>query len=166
MNIMYAPFNTFEIQMTADQARSASQPGRDALSDVRALLRDPKIARQLRKIDPEKIRAELKEHGAWDAAELADDNANRERIIWIAAGNITEDLAERGRGRGLRGFGASMSTRTFDASARAALAAVKAGDCAGAATAAARARQQATTPHQRTAASKLQHKVLRCKRRR
>lgn len=44
-------------------------------------------------VDPELIRAELKEYGAWDAEELADDRANLERILWIAAGNIQEDEA-------------------------------------------------------------------------
>ena len=36
------------------------------------------------------IRAELAEYGAWDSAELADDAQNRQRIVWIAAANITE----------------------------------------------------------------------------
>lgn len=37
------------------------------------------------------IRRELEEYGAWDAEELADDAANRQRIVWIAACNIAED---------------------------------------------------------------------------
>lgn len=40
---------------------------------------------------PEAIRAELAEYGAWDDAELADDEMNRRRIVWIAAGNIKEE---------------------------------------------------------------------------
>jgi hypothetical protein len=40
---------------------------------------------------PEKIRAELKESGVWDNAELNDDAANFRRLIWIAAGNIGDD---------------------------------------------------------------------------
>lgn len=43
------------------------------------------------------IRAELKEYGAWDAKELADDDANKERIIWLAAGNIQENAREDAR---------------------------------------------------------------------
>lgn len=159
---MFAPFDSFSLQMTADQARSASQGGRDATEDVRELLRDPRIARQLRKIAPADIRAELKEYGAWDAAQLADDDANRERIVWIAAGNIAEELAQRGRGRGLRGLGSPTTARSFEQHARAVLAAVKVGDCDGAKIAAARAIYQAKTPHQRDVIYKLQHKVLRC----
>lgn len=93
---MYAIFNHFEIQMTRNQAESASHPG-PCDSDVRDLLNDRKIARQLDKIAPEKIAAELKEYGAWDETELADHQANRERIIWIAASDISEELATKGR---------------------------------------------------------------------
>lgn len=42
-------------------------------------------------IDPELIRKELKEYGAWDENELKDDEKNWERILWITACNIKED---------------------------------------------------------------------------
>jgi len=42
-------------------------------------------------ITPEKLAAELREFGAWDVWELADDQANWQRLIWIAAGNIQEE---------------------------------------------------------------------------
>ena len=86
---MFASFNRFELQMTRAQAESASHPG-PCDSDVEDLVRHPAIARQLRKIAPDAIAAELKEYGAWDAAELADHAANQRRIVWIAAGNISE----------------------------------------------------------------------------
>lgn len=35
---------------------------------------------------------ELRDYGAWDGEELGDDAANWRRIIWIAAGNIMEEL--------------------------------------------------------------------------
>jgi len=62
--------------------------------DVDAHLFLPKFRRQFRKIDPEDIRAELKEYGygAWDAEELADDAKNQARILWIAAGDINEGI--------------------------------------------------------------------------
>jgi len=44
-----------------------------------------------RKPTPKNIRAELAEYGAWDNEELADDDANFNRIIWIAAGNIQDE---------------------------------------------------------------------------
>ncbi len=40
---------------------------------------------------PDAIRKELAEQGSWDAKELADDAANMARLVWIAAGNISEE---------------------------------------------------------------------------
>lgn len=86
---MFAYFERFEIQMTKAQALSASHPG-PCDADVAELLRDRRITRQLDKIGPDKIRAELREYGAWDETELTDDSANRDRIVWCAAWNIAE----------------------------------------------------------------------------
>jgi hypothetical protein len=91
---MFAYFNRFELQLTKAQAESVSHSGQ-CDDDVAALLRDKKIARQLDKISPDKIRDELREYGAWDAEELADDEQNRRRIIWIAGGNICDELVQR-----------------------------------------------------------------------
>ena len=98
---MYAQFNRFEIQMTLAQARSVSGQGQQ-IENVRALLAVPAIARQFRtcagswidnvyRLTPDNIRAELNEYGAWDDAELSDDDANRERIVWLAGCNIAEE---------------------------------------------------------------------------
>ena len=87
---MYATFNRFELQMTRAQAAAASHQGQcDA--DVAALVSDRRIGRQLDKIAPDAIRAELYECGAWEQDELTDEAANRARIVWIAAGNIIEE---------------------------------------------------------------------------
>jgi hypothetical protein len=91
---MLALFNRFELEMTRAQAESASHPGQ-CDDDVAALVKHPKIARQLRKLDRDKLRAELKEYGAWDDEQLADDAQNLQRIVWIAAGNIVEELAQK-----------------------------------------------------------------------
>lgn len=93
---MYASFNRFEIQLTKVQAASCSHPGQcDA--DVGALLHVPKVRRMLNRINPDLIRAELKEYGAWNDQELMDMEQNRARIVWIAANNIMEDIAIKGR---------------------------------------------------------------------
>lgn len=93
---MFATFNRFEIEMTLAQARGASHPG-PCDSDVAQLLKEPNIKRQLAKISDEDLIEELEEYGAWDAEELQDRGANESRIIWLAAGNITEDYADRHR---------------------------------------------------------------------
>ena len=87
---MSASFERFDITMTRAQALSCSQPGRDAAPDIEILLTDPRIARQVRKLNPDTLRAELAECGAWDDTELADHGANIRRILWLAAGNIRE----------------------------------------------------------------------------
>ena len=78
-----------QLQLTLKQAKSASHSGQcDA--DVQALSEVPAVARQLRKVDAEVLRTELRECGAWDAEELADHDQNIQRLLWIAAGDISE----------------------------------------------------------------------------
>ena len=88
-DIMYALFERFELAMTLDNARSASHQGQ-CDDDVRALSEVPGIRQQLDALDPEKVRAELKEYGAWDAEDLADHEQNLQRVLWLAACNIVE----------------------------------------------------------------------------
>lgn len=78
-----------ELQMTLKQAQSCSHSGR-CDGDVALLRQDPKIKRQLGKLDARLVCSELSEYGAWDDIELSDHNANLSRIIWIAANDITE----------------------------------------------------------------------------
>lgn len=86
-----AYFNRFTVEMPAQAVVDCSHQG--ACDDDVAYWA-PKI-----NIDAtvDDIRAELKEYGAWDKEELADDEANKERIVWIAAGNIKEEEREADR---------------------------------------------------------------------
>jgi hypothetical protein len=88
-----------ELQMTMEHAESASHQG-DCDEDTRELSKVPAIAEQLTKIDPAVLSAELKEYGAWDAEELSDHDQNLQRVLWLAAGDISErdgcDCGERG----------------------------------------------------------------------
>ena len=90
---MIAPFNRFEIVMTKKQAEACSDPG-PCDADVEALVKTPAIARQLKRISDVDLITELSEYGAWDDQELADRPANDRRIVWIAAGNINEEIYE------------------------------------------------------------------------
>ena len=87
---MWSTFEQFEIQMTLAQAESCSHPG-DCLPDVEALMEEPAIKRQRRKIDPELIRQELAEYGCYSEEELQDEEANWTRILWIGANYIAEE---------------------------------------------------------------------------
>lgn len=93
---MFEQFSRFEIELTKQQASIASHPGQcDA--DVGALLHVPKVRRMLNRINPDLIREELKEYGAWNDDELNNNDQNRARIVWIAANNIMEDIAIKRR---------------------------------------------------------------------
>lgn len=88
---MYASFSRFELKLTKKQALQGSHQG-ECHQDVKDLSDVPAIRRQLDKIPADDIRAELKEYGAWDETELSDNDENRIRILWIACGNIREDI--------------------------------------------------------------------------
>jgi len=45
-------------------------------------------------LDPEKIKLELREYGAWDRDELSDHDANLARIVWLAAADLQETIAQ------------------------------------------------------------------------
>lgn len=93
---MKAHFQRFTIDLTKDQALSASHPG-PCDADVKALLRIPRVRRQLERLETADIRAELKEYGAWTDAELRDIADNFQRLVWLAACDITEHLAQEAR---------------------------------------------------------------------
>jgi hypothetical protein len=86
---MTAYFNRFTITMTRQAALDCSHGGA-CDDDVAYWAKRLKV-----KASADDIRAELKEYGAWDADELADDDQNLHRIIWIAAGQIKEELHEQ-----------------------------------------------------------------------
>lgn len=91
--LYWASFNRFELRISGQAVIDCSHSG-GCDDDVAHWA--PKIASQIERDDfankptPEKIRAELKEYGAWDDEELADDEANFQRLVWIACGNIAE----------------------------------------------------------------------------
>jgi hypothetical protein len=79
-----------EIQMTLEQAQSASHQGK-CDEDVEALAKEPAIKAQLDAIDATTLRGELQEYGSWDETELSDHDQNLQRILWLAAGDIVEE---------------------------------------------------------------------------
>jgi hypothetical protein len=54
-------------------------------------MQKPYIKKQLDALPVDKLAIELKEYGAWDEIELSNHNDNLKRILWIAAGNITDN---------------------------------------------------------------------------
>lgn len=94
--LYWASFNRFQFRLPGEAVEDIAQPG-DNMPAVEAW--QGQIREQVaidgfpNKPTPELIRAELDEHGAWDDEELADDEANWRRIVWIAAHDISEEDA-------------------------------------------------------------------------
>ena len=81
-----------ELNITLSDAKSASHSGQ-CDDDIKALMEKPYIKRQLKKLDAEKLRLELKEYGAWDENELKDHEANLSRWLWTCCCDIRENHA-------------------------------------------------------------------------
>ena len=62
-------------------------PAEEAVAYLRTL---PEVRAALDEIDPEALVCELRDYGAWSAAELADHEQNEARIIWLAAADIRD----------------------------------------------------------------------------
>jgi len=91
--LMYYSENLLELVMTLEEAESCSHPG-PCDGEVADLLAQPHIAAQFDAMDPDDIRADLEESGAWEEDELKDDEVNKTRFLWIAAGSISEEYDE------------------------------------------------------------------------
>lgn len=79
-----------EMAITTEDAHCGYHSG-DCDDDISALRNVPYIAEQLANIDPEKLKSELREYGAWDDAELSDHDQNLSRILWLACGDIFDN---------------------------------------------------------------------------
>lgn len=90
----WASFNRFELRLPGQCVIDCSHGG-DCGADVEAWagrIRELIAADGSRNAPtPELIRDELEEYDAWDAEQLADDQANFERLVWLAACSIGDD---------------------------------------------------------------------------
>lgn len=80
-----------ELQITKKQAEIGSHSG-SCDNDIAYLRTLPAIKRQLAKLDAETLKNELAEYGAWDDNDLANYDENLTRILWIACGDIQEEI--------------------------------------------------------------------------
>ena len=81
------------LYMSLADAHAASHQG-DCHDDVCALLRRTSIVAQLDAYGADFIREAVRESGGWDEEEMADDDRNRERVVWMAACDIRENQQE------------------------------------------------------------------------
>ena len=70
-----------ELQITKAQAAIGSHQGQ-CDQDIAYLRTVPAIRRQLAKIDPATLAAELSEYGAWADVELGNHDQNLSRLLW------------------------------------------------------------------------------------
>jgi len=84
-----------EIKLTRHEAAKGSHQG-SCDHDLADLRKYPKIRQQLNRLDPEVVKKELAEFGAWSDKELEDHDLNLTRVLWIACGYIVDDLSSRG----------------------------------------------------------------------
>ncbi len=92
--LYWATFNRFELRIPGEAVQDIfrSGPADSAVEYwVGRIDWEAKNLRGIPQCTPDAIRAELEEYGAWDAEELADDEENRRRILWIAACNIGDE---------------------------------------------------------------------------
>ena len=88
---MFAQFNYFELKLPVSVAQNCTHPG-PCDADIAEARKLSYVKKQLAKLDPEKLVKELRDYGAWDTDELKDHNANLDRILWIASGNIVDEI--------------------------------------------------------------------------
>ena len=92
--LYWAPFNRFEILIPGAAVLDIARPGP---ADDAVAYWAPRVKAQAEAVrkpispTPDKIREELCEYGAWSDTELADDDKNWERLVWMAACNIAEE---------------------------------------------------------------------------
>lgn len=82
-----ALFNRFTVELPDLAVAEIAESQADNTEAVQHW--EPQI--DLSTISTNDLRAELAEYGAWGDLELADHQANRERVIWLAAWYIKED---------------------------------------------------------------------------
>lgn len=92
--LYWASFNRFELRLPGQCVLDCSHSG-PCDNDVARWV--PRVREQVASDafpnapTPEKIRDELEEYGTWDDKELQDEEQNWHRLVWIAAGNISDE---------------------------------------------------------------------------
>lgn len=84
-------YGFIELTITKAQAHIGHHQGQ-CDRDIADLRRVPSIKKQLDRLDPDRVLEVLLDYGAWDKAELSDHDANLDRLLWIACGDIVENL--------------------------------------------------------------------------
>lgn len=82
-----------ELKLSPEEASSGYHSG-DCEDSVRGLLSLPQIKAQMEALPMEAVRAHLREYGAWDEEELADDDMCLVRTLWLACADLVDNPQE------------------------------------------------------------------------
>ena len=77
------------IELPEDVIKACNHSG-PCDEDVKRAMELMEVKRELEEINPEQLKRELAEYGAWNDQELNDHQENLKKILWIAAGDIQE----------------------------------------------------------------------------
>ncbi len=90
-----ANFERFDIEIPIELVETVPRHGMcdDA---IETLCTTEPMSSYLALLNPQEIKDELSEYGAWNETELSDHNQNLRRILWIAIGNIQEETLLKG----------------------------------------------------------------------
>jgi hypothetical protein len=91
METRIASFNYLELELPIDIAENSSHPG-PCDDDVLEAMENPFVKDQLDRISPTQLIKELSQYGAWTEEELSNHYDNLMRIVWLAAGNIMDEV--------------------------------------------------------------------------
>ena len=89
METITIPFNYGELEIPKAALNQCYHQGQ-CDDDVKEW--EPLIDWESQTLTSEGIKIELSEYGAWSDDELNDEQANQERILWIAAGNFHDGM--------------------------------------------------------------------------
>lgn len=92
----YLSTTSFEFQLTRNDAERCSHMGR-CDEDVEAVRKKKYVKRQLDELSDEEMKEILKEYCCYDEGDTRDDM--EAYIVWLAAGDIVEDIHQQERER-------------------------------------------------------------------
>lgn len=81
-----------EISLSIQVVNKCSHSG-PCDNDVKECMELPEVKEEISGINHYCLREELKEYGCWEWSELQDHKTNLERILWLAACNIKDEIS-------------------------------------------------------------------------
>ena len=84
-----------ELAIDSDDAATGYHMGQ-CDDDIDALRQVPYIAKQLSELSADVVANVFREYGAWSAEDLASHDDNLSRLLWIACGDIVDNVKTTG----------------------------------------------------------------------